>query len=95
MKRINREIADLAKEQLGGMTLAPTEDNMFLWKGSIPGPEGSPYEGGVFKVDIELMKDYPCVVTFRSCGDVTQPRSPRFSAPKVTFATKCVNPNPS
>ncbi|KLO15196.1 DUF300-domain-containing protein [Schizopora paradoxa] len=41
------------------MSLAPTDANVFLWKGSIPGPEGSPYEGGVFQVNIELMKDYP------------------------------------
>ncbi|KAF9261072.1 hypothetical protein L218DRAFT_981001 [Marasmius fiardii PR-910] len=59
LKRIHREVADLKKEDLGAMTLSPSEDNLFLWKGTIPGPEGSVYEGGVFNVDVILSPDYP------------------------------------
>ncbi|KAE9402230.1 UBC-like protein [Gymnopus androsaceus JB14] len=69
LKRIHREIADLKKEDLGAMTLAPSEDNMFLWKGQIPGPEGSVYEGGLFNLDVTLATDYPFTaprVTFKT-----------------------------
>ncbi|KAK2462778.1 hypothetical protein APHAL10511_005169 [Amanita phalloides] len=59
LKRINREIADLKKEDLGPMTLSPSEDNLFSWKGTIPGPQGSVYEGGVFTIEIILATDYP------------------------------------
>ncbi|KII85544.1 hypothetical protein PLICRDRAFT_701046 [Plicaturopsis crispa FD-325 SS-3] len=59
LKRIHREIADVKKEDLGPITLGPTEDSLFVWKGSIPGPKGSCYEGGVFKVNINLAPDYP------------------------------------
>jgi ubiquitin-conjugating enzyme E2 D/E len=59
MKRIRREMADILKEDLGNITLAPLEDNMHIWRGSIPGPEGSVYEGGVFQVEITLPNDYP------------------------------------
>lgn len=59
LKRIHREIADLKKEDLGNMVLEPTEDNLHVWKGTIPGPEGSVYEGGVFNVEINLPADYP------------------------------------
>jgi ubiquitin-protein ligase len=59
LKRIHREVADLAKEDLGAITLAPTEDNMFVWKATIPGPQGSCYDGGVFHVEISLGNDYP------------------------------------
>jgi len=59
LKRLHREIADVKKEDLGAITLVPTEDNLFLWKGTIPGPEGSVYEGGVFHVDVILAVDYP------------------------------------
>ncbi|EGN97144.1 hypothetical protein SERLA73DRAFT_56659 [Serpula lacrymans var. lacrymans S7.3] len=59
VKRIHREVADVKKEDLGAITLAPSADNLFHWKGSIPGPQGSPYEGGVFNVDVYLTPDYP------------------------------------
>ncbi|KAF9219297.1 hypothetical protein BS17DRAFT_789616, partial [Gyrodon lividus] len=59
MKRIHREIADAKKEDLGAITLAPTQDSVYHWKGTLPGPQGSPYDGGVFGVDIHLAPDYP------------------------------------
>ena len=61
MKRIHREIADLKKEDLGSIVLEPAENNLYVWKGSIPGPTGSVYEGGVFSVEITLPSDYPYV----------------------------------
>ncbi|KAF8154811.1 ubiquitin-conjugating enzyme/RWD-like protein [Crassisporium funariophilum] len=59
IKRIHREIADLRKEDLGPITLEPSESNIHVWKGSIPGPQGSLYEGGVYNVEITLPPDYP------------------------------------
>lgn len=50
---------DLAKEDLGEITLNPNEANIFAWKATLPGPKGSPYEGGVFEVDIRIPEDYP------------------------------------
>ncbi|KAI0946911.1 hypothetical protein AcW1_010233 [Taiwanofungus camphoratus] len=69
LKRIHREIADLKKEDLGAISLAPSDDNLFTWTATIPGPEGSCYEGGLFHVDINLAHDYPFSapkVTFRT-----------------------------
>jgi len=75
MKRIQREVSclrsfinpslssnfkmrDVQKEDLGEITVQPT-DNMFKWTASIPGPEGSVYEGGLFHLNITLPQDYP------------------------------------
>ncbi|KAF8575023.1 hypothetical protein K439DRAFT_1370916 [Ramaria rubella] len=58
-KRIHREISDLKKEEMGGMTLGPAGDSLFKWRGSIPGPTGSCYEGGLFWMEITLPQDYP------------------------------------
>ncbi|GMK57400.1 hypothetical protein CspeluHIS016_0402340 [Cutaneotrichosporon spelunceum] len=58
-KRIRKEISDLARENLGAITLVPNESNVFQWRATIPGPAGSPYEGGVFEVDIRIPEDYP------------------------------------
>ncbi|OSX62461.1 hypothetical protein POSPLADRAFT_1066163 [Postia placenta MAD-698-R-SB12] len=69
LKRIHREIADLKKEDLGAITLAPAGDNLFHWTATLPGPEGSCYEGGVFQIEIHLAPDYPFSapkVTFRT-----------------------------
>ena len=40
------------------------------WKGTLKGPTGTPYEGGVFKIDIQLPADYPFVPpkVRRLCG---------------------------
>ncbi|KAF8483446.1 ubiquitin-conjugating enzyme/RWD-like protein [Russula ochroleuca] len=60
LKRIHREISDLKKEDLGDISVGPvSNDNPFLWKARIPGPEGSVYEGGIFNVEIVLSHDYP------------------------------------
>ncbi|OCF30993.1 ubiquitin-conjugating enzyme 4 [Kwoniella heveanensis BCC8398] len=58
-KRIKKEIADLSREQLGDIVLAPDESDIFKWHCQLPGPTGSPYEGGVFDVDIRVPPDYP------------------------------------
>jgi len=65
MKRIQREIIDIKKEDLGSIVLEPT-DNLQVWRGVIPGPEGSIYEGGVFQVEIVLPNDYPFVLVIVS-----------------------------
>ena len=59
VKRIHREIADAKKADLGAITLASTQDILFRWKGTIPGPQRSPYEGCVYNGDIQLEADYP------------------------------------
>lgn len=63
LKRIHREVADLKKEDLGAIILTPSDDNLFLWKGSIP----SVYEGGVFNFEVVLPADYPYVDLFFVC----------------------------
>jgi ubiquitin-protein ligase len=58
MKRIKREILDLAKEDMGDIKLVPSERSMYDWSASIPGPAGSPYAGGMFNLEITLPSDY-------------------------------------
>ncbi|KAG8744119.1 hypothetical protein FRC10_010800 [Ceratobasidium sp. 414] len=52
-------IKDIQKEDMGGIRLAPSDQSLFEWTGSLPGPEGSVYEGGEFHVEITLPPDYP------------------------------------
>ncbi|CAE6485847.1 unnamed protein product [Rhizoctonia solani] len=59
LKRIQKEMKDLQNEDMGGITLAPSDHSLFEWTGTLPGPEGSVYEGGEFHVEINLPPDYP------------------------------------
>jgi len=36
-----------------------SEDDLFVWEALIQGPEGTPFEGGVFPAELRFPKDYP------------------------------------
>lgn len=59
-KRIAREWREMQTDAPGNCTAGPVSDeNVYKWTGSIIGPDGSPYAGGVFWLDIEFPVDYP------------------------------------
>ncbi|KAF9193736.1 Ubiquitin-conjugating enzyme E2 1 [Haplosporangium sp. Z 767] len=60
IRRIQKEIADCQRDQASLIDLALVEDgNIMHMKGRFPGPEGTPYEGGMYQVDIILSDAYP------------------------------------
>lgn len=88
------QITDLARENLGDIKLAPNESNIFQWRAVLPGPAGSPYEGGVFEVDVRVPDDYPWVESVDAGGDgfsgltpIDSPRRSSSSSPRCTTAT--------
>lgn len=44
-----------------GITAVPHEDNLRYFDVTIQGPEQSPYEGGIFKLELFLPDDYPMI----------------------------------
>ena len=65
-KRLRKELHMLRQQGKGGkgdedddIVLQPNPDNLLLWKAWIRGPVDTPYEGGVFQLDIRCGYDYP------------------------------------
>jgi ubiquitin-conjugating enzyme E2 D/E len=59
-RRIAREFADLQKDPVPGCSAGPADEtDIYNWSGVIIGPEGSPYAGGFFQLNIHFPVDYP------------------------------------
>lgn len=58
-RRIIKETQRLMQEPAPGITAYPAEDNLRYFNVVILGPEQSPYEGGVYKLELFLPEDYP------------------------------------
>ena len=68
-KRITSEVKEMAKSPPTYCSAGPISDDLHYWSGTITGPKDSPYEGGLFHLDIVLPRDYPFSpprVTFRT-----------------------------
>ena len=60
IKRLKSELKELTSSPPANCSAGPIdENNLFQWQGTIMGPEGSPYEGGIFYLRIDFTNDYP------------------------------------
>lgn len=58
-RRILKERENLVKDPPSNCSAGPVGDNIFRWEATIIGSEGTPYYGGVFKLDIVFPEEYP------------------------------------
>jgi ubiquitin-protein ligase len=57
--RICNELKQLTQKPVQGVSIAPVGDDPFKLEGTIIGPSGSYYEGGIFKLSIIAPPNYP------------------------------------
>jgi ubiquitin-conjugating enzyme E2 D/E len=57
---LKKELQDMNKLAPPGITAGPSDEkNIYLWEGMIVGPSDTPYNGGMFFLDIKFSKKYP------------------------------------
>lgn len=56
---LQKELKEIDNDKASGVTAEVVGDNLQHLIGSVPGPKDTPYEGGLFRVDIQLDAQYP------------------------------------
>jgi ubiquitin-protein ligase len=74
-RRLFHEYKLLTSNPPDGITAGPvSEDDIFLWEALIQGPDGTPFEGGIFPAELKFPKDYPLnPPTMRFLSEVWHP----------------------
>ena len=58
--RISTDLKELENNPVKNITAGPVnKDTLDLWEGTIFGPNGTPYEGGIFQIKISFPTAYP------------------------------------
>ena len=58
-RRLNRELKVIQEEPVENCSAGVIGDDLTKWQATIFGPKDTPYEGGVFNLNIEFTEEYP------------------------------------
>ena len=60
-RRLQKDLKELEDQTvpLVGVSARPLSNSLYIWHGNLRGPEGTPFEGGVFHIEIVFPMNYP------------------------------------
>eukprot|EP01084_Bolivina_argentea_P250607 419962_1 len=59
LNRIRKELVELSRDKQSSVTCTALQDDLSHLLGVIEGPQGTPFEGGTFKIDVTIPTQYP------------------------------------
>jgi ubiquitin-conjugating enzyme E2 D len=59
IRRLTKELKDITQDPPLNISASSIDDNLFEWEAILLGPTETPYEGGIFKLNLHIPKDYP------------------------------------
>lgn len=60
LRRLRKELEQASEYGIPDVkNIGPLGDNLLEWRAKVYGPEDSPYEGGLFSIDINFPPEYP------------------------------------
>lgn len=87
-------VEDCKSDRTSGIKIDLIDDSPFHLKGSFPGPQDTPYEGGHFEV-VSFVSSFLSHLSSYDFQDIVIPESYPFQPVKMRFITKVYHPNVS